>query len=136
MAAFEMWDFITSTGAADTTGALDVTPQRVLPEASVKHQIVHLADDDSEETISLSNKSIFYTTLQWGALTESDAGTIFNFWHSTGLGNGIVRSFRWPHPTDGHTYTVRFANAMTRVRRLGNIHSVASIRLKILGRAT
>jgi len=142
MANFEMWDFLDTTalGADSTLDLGDSTmplPQKTIPELGLKNQIIHYPDDDSvEEIISYSNQSIFHITNVWPVLTESESGEVFNFWHSTGIANGIARKWRYTHPTDGHTYTARFISEITRERFLGGIEGVTAVRIRILGRAT
>lgn len=135
MAAKEMYDYL-SAATADYTGAtLSVSPQRVLTEIGSKNHVIHLANDGSEERISFSDDSIFFVTLVWDCITESDAGTIVDFYHSTSKGNGFERTFPWAHPTDGNTYCVRFASELRRQIRVSGHHGFAdAIRLKVLGR--
>ena len=132
MANAEMYDYI-SQATADHDETLSVDPQRAIPEIGTKNQIIHLGDDGSEERISLSDDSVFYCSLEWPVLSESDAGTLLDFWHSSSKGNGITKTFKWSHPTDGHTYVVRFAGDLTRDLQLGKIFGVTQVRLKIIG---
>lgn len=137
MAAIEIWDHLSSDAvAANTTETFTVDPQRILTESGEKYQTVKIGDDDSEERISFSNQTVFKLHLQWDVLNEADSGTIFDFWHSTAYGCGTYRSFRYTHPTDTHTYTVRFDSPLTRQIVPGSIYSVNEIVLKVLGRAT
>lgn len=133
MAAKEMYDYYTGTVTPDYNATLSLTPQRVLTEMGHKNQVVHIADDNSEERISLSSSSIFYVTLVWEVLNESDSGTIFDWYFDPAKANGVVNSFKWGHPTDTHTYTVRFDGDLSRSIRLGSIYSINEIKLKILG---
>lgn len=141
MANFEIWDVL-STGLVSADSTFDLgdstypTAQQVIPEDGVKNQIIHLADDNSETVVSLSNESVFHLSLQYGALNESESGELLYAWHSSDLADGISNTFRYTHPTDGHTYTVRFSDSMIRERRVGNIFGVPSMSLRILGRAT
>ena len=139
MAAFEMWDYLSATPVTpDYNSILDVRPQRIMIIDGTKNQVVHLGDDNSEEIISYSTDSVFYVALQWDALSESDAGTIFDFYHDTAKGNAIARKFKWTNYaeiSDQHTYTVRFASPLPRSVIPGNIHGFANILLKVLGRA-
>lgn len=141
MAAFEMWDYLdVATVTADTT--LDLcdstmpTPQKVITEEGVKNQIIHLADDNSEETITYSNETVFHVTALYQALRPAESGEVFNFWHSTGVANGIARKFRFSHPTDGHTYTAKFVSAISREIKVGNIDGISAARIRIVGRGT
>ena len=131
-----MWDFLSPSTADYTSTALNLSPQKALTEQGAKNQVVHLGDDGSEEIITLGSTTIFKVNLQWNVLSEADSGTVFNFYHSTALGNGISRSFRWVHPTDGHTYTARFDSDLSRFQKPGSIYGINQMTLKILGRAT
>jgi hypothetical protein len=132
MAAKEIYDYV-SQATADNNQTLSVLPQRVLKEFGTKNQVIHLGDDGSEERISLSDDSIFYVTLQWPVLDESDAGTLMEFWHDPSYGRGRAKTFKWEHPTDGHTYVVRFDSDFSRDLQLASIFGVMEVRLKIIG---
>ena len=136
MPAFEMWDFLSTQAADYKSTMLNIKPQRVLSEMGNKNQIIHLGDDGSEEIITFDSTTVFKVSLQWDVLNEADSGTIFNFFHSTALGNGLSRSFRWQHPTDGHKYTVRFDGQLSRSISPASLYGISSINLKILGKAT
>ena len=133
MAAKEMYDYLSSLAADYTTTELTVSPDTVIVEDGEKNQVVHTGDDGSEEIVTRSNTSIFYVELQWRNRSEADAGTIFDFYHDTAKGNGISSTFYWPHPTDGHTYTVRFAQAIPRSISQPNFHGFTSVRLRVKG---
>jgi len=116
MAAKEMYDYL-SAAVADKDVTLSVAPQEILTEQSSKNTVIHLGDDGSEVRVNLSDASIFYVTLQWDYLDESDSGTVIDFWNDTVKGNGMANSFKWGHPTDGHTYVVRFASDLSRFQK-------------------
>ena len=134
MAAKEMFDYLDAKTADYTTATFSVTPQQVLVETGMKNQLVHVADDNSEEYISFSNDSMFDVTLQWELLTESDAGTIFDFFHDSTKANGITRTFYWEHPTDGHTYIVRFVDPLPRSISYPELYGINQIRFKVIGK--
>ena len=79
---------------------------------------------------------MFRVKLEWAGLDSTESGTIFDFWASSAIGNGIVNSFRWEHPTDGHKYTVRFDGDVSRSLYPGSIFEHPQIQLRILGQAT
>ena len=139
MAAKEIWDYLSADAVTpDYNVLLDIVPQKILYELGSKNQIVQLGDDDSEAIISYSDTSIFYMRLIWETLTESDAGTIFDFWHDSTKANGMARTFKFQDHgvTDQHTYTVRFATSnISRIVRVAQIFGFTEIRLRILGRA-
>lgn len=139
MAAKEIWDYLSADAVTpDYNVLLDIVPQKILYELGSKNQIVQLGDDDSEAIISYSDTSIFYMRLIWEVLTESDAGTIFDFWHDSTKANGMARTFKFQDHgvTDQHTYTVRFATSnISRIVRVAQIFGFTEIRLRILGRA-
>ncbi len=136
MAASEIWDYLPATPVtADyTTTTLSLAPQNVLVEDGAKKQVVHTFDDGSQEVITLSEQSVFFVTLQWDLMNESDSGTLFNMFHNSSMGNGLARSFYWEHPSDGHTYTVVFASVLPRNIKPGLVYGFSQVRLKILGR--
>ena len=141
MAAKEIWDYLNTTAVAADVIAAGSTlttpyPQNILGENGEYNQVIHLGDDGSEERIGFSSTAVFYVTLKWVGLSDVDAGSIMDFQMSTAIGNGILNSFRWAHPTDGHTYTVRFDSKFSRTIKPGSLHSISKVKLKILGRAT
>lgn len=130
-----MYDYISTTASADYEDVhLSVTPQRELVEEGQKNQVVHFCDDGSEEVISFDTESIFYVILEWTNTSATDSGTIMDYYHATGKGNGVARSFYWDSP-DGYSYTVRFASPPVRSRLPGTRMAVSSVRFKILGKA-
>lgn len=130
-----MWDYL-SVVAPDSSTTLTLSPNRVIVEKGNKNVVIHEGDDGSEERIVLDSDSVFYVDLEWDGLSSSDAGTVFDFYHSTSKGNGVARSFKWDHPTDTHKYTVRFASDVARSISLPELHGFASVTLKVLGRSS
>lgn len=133
MADKEMYDYLSSVTPDSTAAALVLKPNNIVTEKGRKNTVIHEFDDESEERIAISNQSVFYVNLMWKAQTSSDAGIIFDYFHSTAIGNGMARSFKWTHPNDGHTYVARFASELPRSIDMNNYHSLQNIQLKILG---
>lgn len=133
MAAKEMYDYLTNVSADYTSANLDVTPQKVLVEEGSKRVKINIGDDGSEERIALSSSTVFFVTLQWDVLSEADAGTIVDFYNDSAKANGNARSFQWDHPTDGHTYVVRFDGPLSRSISVPTIHGIKQVKLKVLG---
>lgn len=123
--------------AADTDDVgltpLNVTPQKVMTEEGNKTQIIHTADDGSEERISLSSNSIFYVTLQWDTILNATAAIISDYYHDVLKGNGKVRSFPWIHPTDSRIYVVRFDSSLSKKTNKGRKRSITNIKFRVLG---
>jgi len=137
MAAKELWDYLSEV-VPDYDATLDIKRDVEITEEGEKNQVIHLGDDNSEEIISFSDDSILYANINWNLLKESEAGTIYDFYHDSTKANGMARSFKWIHygeKTDQHTYTVRFASKMPRELKSGDVHGIKNIKLKILGRA-
>lgn len=134
MSAAEPYDYI-ATASPDSTSTLAISPIGVFRELGQMNQVVHLADDLSEEIVALSTAKQFYFEIPWNALSESDAGTIFDFYCNTTIGNGKMRTFKYTHEYGAttHTYVVRFDCDLAREIREGNIHS-ANVRLKVKGK--
>lgn len=133
MANQEIYDYV-SIAVPDNSTTLSVTPQSIIQELGSKNVEIHEGDDGSEERIILSSTSVFYVTLSWTNKSESDIGTVLNYYHNAAAGNGMSESFLWEHPTDGHTYVVRFASDVRRDIMMGNFFGITNVRLKILGR--
>lgn len=127
-----MYDYLSAV-SADVDVTLSVDPQDVIWEDGIKNVEIHEGKGVSEERIILSDESVFFVRLQWKAISESDSGTIFDLYHDTAKGCGAGYSFKWSHPTDGHTYVVRFADAISRFQQSSNIYGIATLRLKVLG---
>ena len=134
MASKEMYDYLSQV-TADNNVTLAVTPNKVIVEEGSKNQSIRMGDDGSEERVSLSDDSIFYCILIWTRKNESDAGTIMDFYHNVGYGNGNTESFKWTHPTDGHSYVVRFDGPLDRHLIATNtvVFSFPKVRLRVLG---
>lgn len=133
MAAAEPYDYL-STISADVNQTLVVDAQGKITETGYKNQVIHLADDNSEERITLTLGSIFFVSWPWNALSEADAGTILDLYHDPAKANGMGNSFKWQTPHDGHTYVVRFDCQLSRVGQSRSRWGYPSVRLKILGR--
>jgi hypothetical protein len=134
MAASEPYDFL-SIVTADYDYTLTITAQGEVTEEGYKNQIIHLADDNSEERITLSPGSIFYMGWKWNALIESESGTIFDLYHDPDKANGMGRSFKYTSH-DGHDYVVRFDMPLTRVGQHVARWGLPDVRLRILGKVS
>jgi len=134
MALIEMYDYVSTVTPDYSAATLSLTPHNVMSELSEKNQVIHTADDNSEERISLSDDNIFRVTLAWEVITEAEAGTIVDFYYDSTKGNGIARTFKWDHPTDGHTYVVRFDGKIIRQIRPASLYDIKSITLRVVGR--
>ena len=131
MANSEIYDFV-STVTADVDQTLTLKAQGTLLEDGFKNQMIHLADDNTEERITLTTGSLFYVVFNLNMLDEADAGTIFDLYHDSAKANGMGNSFKWLSP-DGHTYVVRFDGKLPRTRQRA-WNGVSEVRLRVLGR--
>jgi hypothetical protein len=136
MAEQEMYDYLSDLVADYTTTELTVAPQQVITERGDKSQVVHKFDDGSVAVVSISDDNYFTVTLVWDMISKSDAGTIIDLWHDSSKANGRENTFYWDHPTDGHTYTVRFMDPLTRVQKAEtpNYMEVSEVKLRVEGR--
>jgi hypothetical protein len=130
-----MSDYLSSLTADYTTTELSVKPHNTMTEAADRNQIVHEADDGSLSVVSLSDKVIFTTTLQWSVIEISEAETIMDFWADATKGDGRARTFYWQHPVDGNTYTVRFLEPLRRVYKsqIPNYREISQTKLRVEG---
>lgn len=129
-----MADYLT-TVSPDYSATLSITPQGVVSEESSKSGVIHLGVDGSEERIAFGTTPIFFISFSWNILSESDSGTIFDWYNDSAKANGTQRSFKYSYG-DGHIYTVRFANDLSRVGQAMSRLGVPGVRLKVLGNTT
>src|SRR3989304_1348323 len=120
MAAKEIYDW-TSTVTPDYNAAIGILPQGDVTEGSAKPGVIGVGVDGWEEKISFGTSSVFYINIQWNLLSESNSGTIFDWYNDPAKANGCQRSFKYAWG-DGHTYVCRFdcklprsGNAMSRL---------------------
>jgi len=132
--ASEPYDFL-SAAVPDYDYTLILKAQEVFHEEGFKNQTVHLADDNTEEVISLSSGSIFYATIPYPILSETDSGTIHDLYHDPLKANGMGRTFKWLSH-DGHIYVVRFNGKLGRTVGPGIRYGVPSVSLRLLGKLT
>lgn len=134
MGAAEPYDYL-STISADYGTAVALKPSNIITEDATKRQIVNEADDNSVgEVITLSSDPIVHFRLEWANKTASDAGTLYGLWMDSAKANGIANTWKFTHPTDGHTYVVRFACDLIRQIAHANVHGILSVRLRVHGR--
>jgi hypothetical protein len=134
MAAKEMYDYLDVASPDNDVTLSTPTPQGILTEEGELNQVVHAMDDGSDQVVTLATDKIFYVTLQWNALEPADAGTIMDYYFDAAKGNGIAESFKWDHPTDGHTYVVKFHGTWSRQQMPPDVQKYPRLRLKVIGR--
>lgn len=134
MAEKEMYDYLSAV-TPDYNATLNITPQNVLVEDANWNQVVQESDDRTEQVLTLGGP-FFDVRLEWTAISLTDAGTIFDFFNDSAKGAGFARSFKWSHPTDGHTYVVRFRSRMNRSYSVNmpGFLKVNALTLRVIGR--
>ena len=135
MSAKKMSDYFTGTITADYTTALNITAQGVVTEEGYKNQVVRIADDNSEERVTLATGSIFYVTWNWNQLSESDAGTIWALYNDPAKANGMGRTFKWT-AHDGTNYVARFDCKLSRSGNALSRWGYQGVRVRVLGVST
>jgi len=141
--AIDMAAYLPGTASPDySTTKLILVPHNVMTERAEKNQVIHTADDNSEERISFSNDNLFWVNLSWQTITEDETGTILDFFFNSAKGNGITRTFLWQHPTDtwcvesDQWYIVRFSTSVARDIQPASIYNVKSIKLRVIDKYT
>ena len=136
MAAKEMYDYLTTVTADYSATTLSVAPHEVLSEMGGFSDIIFTSDDGTtEERIAISPVPYFNVTLIWRAVSDSDAGTIQDFYYDTAKAYGRTRTFKWQHPSDGHTYVARFlSETLERLLYPHAWHELPSVQLRVVGR--
>ena len=131
---YEPYDYL-SIVTADYDYTLAIAAQGTVTEEGYKNQVIHLADDNSEERITLSTGSIFYVTYPINQLSEANSGTIFDLYHDPVKANGMGNSFKLT-AYDGHSYVVRFAGKLTRTGNSVSRWGMPGISFRILGKVS
>lgn len=134
MANQEMYDYISTVTPDYSSTTLNITPQGVIVEDGSKNVNINEGYGGAEEAAILSSQSVFFVSLQWNAISRADSGTVFDFYHDANKACGIARSFKWLHPTDGHTYVVKFRDSLERFKQNAEIYGFFKFRLKVMGR--
>lgn len=134
MAAKEMYDYL-SVVTPEYDATLNITPQEVLIENHSWKQIIQETDDRTEQVLTIAGP-FFDILLQWDVISDSDAGTIVDFYNDSAKGKGFARSFKWDHPTDEHTYVVKFRSELQKryVARKVNYREITQLKLKVIGK--
>jgi hypothetical protein len=136
MANWEMWDELSEV-SPDYDYLLDIRPTTEYIEEGDCNQVVHQGDDDSDAVVTISSDSVFYVSIQFENISESDAGTIMDLYHDSSKANRRARSFKWKNYgeySDSHDYTVKFVSAPRRIVKSPFNYTVDTIKLKVLGR--
>jgi len=132
MAVKYMYDYLDLV-VPDSNALLDIDCQVELIETGYYPQVIHTADDESEQVVTFTTTPIFIVELQWPVESEANTGTILDFYMNSSYGFGQARSFKWLHPTDGYKYVVKFRGQISRRIRPGRIYGIQTVQLKVLG---
>lgn len=135
MSAKYMYNYFTGTMTADYTTALVIKAQGVVTEEGCKNQVIHIADDNTEERITLSTGHLFYVSWNIAQLSESDAGTFFDHYNDPAKANGMGRTFKWT-AHDGYNYVARYDCKLTRSGNSLSRWGFPGIRMRVLGVST
>jgi len=132
IAASEIYDFV-DLATEDYNYTLTIEAQGKLTESGYKNQVVHRADDNTREVVTLAADSLFFVSWNWNVLSEAEAGTLHDLYHDAAKANGMASSFKWD-AHDGHTYVVVFDCKFTRTGTAITRWGLPGIRLEIIGR--
>ena len=129
---FTIYAFV-DTVTADYDYTLSIAAHGMITEEGFKNQVIHRADNNSREVITLCAGSIFFVSWDWAQLSALESGTIFDLYHDSTKANGKANSFKWS-AHDGHTYVVAFDCNLLRKGNSINRWGLPGIRLEIIGR--
>jgi len=129
-----MYDYL-STITPDSTATFSLACQGILiEECPCDEMVINKGYGSSEEVIILSSVKMYYVTIQYNAISRSDSGIIFDLYNDPAKANKIARSFKWQHPTDGHTYVVKFRGNLSRFKQNAEIYGFSTMQLMVIGR--
>ena len=115
-----------------TSGTLSVAPHNTVTYAAGRHQKILIFDEVDESRISIDDDYVFFTDIKWELIPASNSGIVIDYLLSWDKGNGIARSFKWQHPTDGETYVVRATKLPSIIHQPPDYFNI-SVSVKILG---
>lgn len=127
-----MYDYL-SVVAPDNDVTLSLPKPSEVTEDCFRNQEIHEGDDGSEEVVTLDTDVVCYVTVTFPKFKAADAGTILDFYLSDSKGNCMAESFKWDHPSDGHTYVVKFRSDVKRTLKYTSFQ-FPHIKLKVMGR--
>ena len=134
MAAKEMYDYL-PTISPDVDVTLSIPCQVVLPEEGEFNQEIRKYDDGHVSVISFSDVPEIHAILQWPVENEANTGTIIDIFYDTAKGFGMANSFKWEHPSDGHTYVIAFRSKMRReILPAPDSYAIQAITVQVLGK--
>ena len=107
-----MYNYLSPKTADYQTTTLSFGLENTMPQKGNKSQVLHEFDDGSITVVGLSSNSYFDVSINLGYVSTTDKATIMDFWHNSAKADGMRRTFYWDHPTDEHTYTVRFMSEL------------------------
>lgn len=134
MPIFSMYDFCSTVNPDYTGETLILKPQGVMWETGDKAVEIHEGRGVSEEAVILCDESVFFVQLTWKAISDSESGILFSLFHDPTKACGRARSFKWQHPTDGHTYVVKFRDKLPRFKENAPIYGFSTLTFKVMGR--
>ena len=132
MAAYEPYDVL-STKTADYDYTLEIEAKGNVVEEVLKNQVVHRTDNLTREVITININPKFSVEWDWGILTESESGTVFDLYYDSAKANARENSFKW-NGHDGHTYVVVFDCDLSRTGRLVSAWGISKLRLELIGK--
>ena len=130
-----MSDYLSAVAAEYTGQDITLDCHVELPQKVQKEQFVHRFSDGQRGVVTLSDDSQFEVNVQWKHLTPANAGILYDLYNKKTKANGLARSWYWLHPTDGNTYTVKFAEPMIQAWQTGEPgrSEIQTSRLYVLG---
>jgi hypothetical protein len=131
-----MYDRLATATPDYSASSLSVSPHKILIEEGSYNQQVNKADDRSVIAVVTIGSSVEYLVrLLWEYINATDDAAIHDMYFDPAKAHGLARTFKWPHPTDGHIYVARFTGPLIRSRdaRVVGRASYDELRLLIEG---
>ena len=132
-----IFDYLTNMTADYTSETLSVACQTEIEHIPKKNQADHEFYDGSINTVNLSDTVYFDGYLQWPkGISAADAGTVMDFYANSSKADFKRKSIYWEHPTDGHTYVIKFRGPIKYkyVAGLPGYIQIPQVPIRIIGR--
>jgi hypothetical protein len=110
--AGELWRYLTETTADYTAEQLSLDPIKVMPVSAGYRQAKIEYDDNHAAVATFGLHPKMLVGLQFGHLSDTDMGTLMDFYLNYNKARGQERTFEWDPPArwpvSGVVYVARF----------------------------
>jgi len=125
-------DYLNADTSDCIAGTLTLSPHDAMVYTISQNQEIIPFEDATETRLDLDEAPSFFADVKWTNISASNSGTVLNYMLERSRGNGITRTFKWQHPTDGYTYVARCTKLPTYTQKPPDLWDI-NVTLKLIG---